>query len=493
MLVEQELGNYWIQNLSLSHSLSPITMDRFNDSNAPQVIQLQQHDQTTHRQENRIPSTYPFKVQEPNSPRFSPPPTSLFLRNLSRNLFYLHFSLITILLTALTIRSLISAHHPLSLSPPLLASIACSAATALLFHFLTLHNPSRALRAAFWLSPLLTCAVGILLVSVGSAASLAVATTALVSAVAQSLYSCWVSTRFDHAAQVLSAAMSPPPTKSAALVVLTVAACTVYSGFVAVGICGATVAGGGLEAVFVLVILVSLAWTMHVIRNVVQVAESRVKYMSFACGMDLETSVAFLDAIKDSLGSVCVGSVLVPVLGLVRGSARAIRSVSGDIDEFMFSCANCYSGVASRLITYGNRWGFVHVGVYNKGFVQASTDTWEMFRRVGLEPVIDSDLTSSFCFLCGVASGGVSALVGGSWALAVHNGYATAISIYAFLIGYFMCRVAMAWPQACVSAYHVAYAENPQSHRFDPTIPVRIEELHRSRAQPSRPTHTTEF
>ncbi|GFY98059.1 plasma-membrane choline transporter family protein [Actinidia rufa] len=414
-------------------------MDRFNDSNAPQVIQLQQHDQTTHRQENRIPSTYPFKVQEPNSPRFSPPPTSLFLRNLSRNLFYLHF----LSHNHPTHRP----HHPLPHlrppppqplpSPPRLHRLLRHYRPPLPFPHSS-QTPSRALRAAFWLSPLLTCAVGILLVSVGSAASLAVATTALVSAVAQSLYSCWVSTRFDHAARVLSAAMSPPPTKTAALVVLTVAACTVYSGFVAVGICGATVAGGGLEAVFLLVILVSLAWTMHVIKNVVQVAESRVKYMSFACGMDLETSVAFLDAIKDSLGSVCVGSVLVPVLGLVRGSARAIRSVSGDTDEFMFSCANCYSGVASRLITYGNRWGFVHVGVYNKGFVQASTDTWEMFRRVGLEPVIDSDLTSSFCFLCGVASGGVSALVGGSWALAVHNGYATAISIYAFLIGYFM-------------------------------------------------------
>ncbi|PSS01685.1 Protein pns1 like [Actinidia chinensis var. chinensis] len=459
-------------------------MDRFNDSNAPRVIPLhqQQQQQPTHGEGNSLPSTYPFKVQESNT-RFTPPPTSLFLRNLYRNLFYLHFSLITILLTALTIRSLVSAHNRLSLSPPLLASTACSAASALLFHFLTLHNPSRALRAAFWLSPLLTCAVGIVLVSVGSAASLATATTALVSAIAQSLYSCWVSTRFDHAARVLSVTTSPLPTKTTALVVLTVAACTVYSGFVAVGICGATVAGGGLKAAFVLVILVSLAWTMHVIRNVVQVAVSRVKYMSFACGMDLETSVAFLDAIKYSLGSVCVGSVLVSVIGLVRAEA----------DEFMFSCTNCYSGVASRLITYGNRWGFVHVGVYNKGFVQASMDTWEMFRRVGLEPVIDSDLTSSFCFLCGVASGGVSALVGGSWSLAVHNGHATEISIYAFLIGYFMCRVSMAWPQACVSAYHVAYAENPQNHRFDPTIPVRIEELHRSQAQTSQPTHTTEF
>lgn len=44
------------------------------------------------------------------------------------------------------------------------------------------------------------------------------------------------------------------------------------------------------------------------------------------------------------------------------------------------------------------------------------------------------------------------------------------------------CRIAMAWPQACVSSYYVAYAENPNSCRFDSTIPVRIEELRRFQA-----------
>lgn len=37
----------------------------------------------------------------------------------------------------------------------------------------------------------------------------------------------------------------------------------------------------------------------------------------------------------------------------------------------------------------------------------------------------------------------------------------------------------MAWPLACVSAYYVAYAENPQHPRFDSTVPVRIQELQR--------------
>jgi hypothetical protein len=82
----------------------------------------------------------------------------------------------------------------------------------------------------------------------------------------------------------------------------------------------------------------------------------------------------------------------------------------------------------------------VQVGVYNKGFVQASMDTWEMLKKVGLEPIIDRDLTGSFCFLSGMAGGAICTLVGGAWTFAVHKSYATEVSIYAFLIGYFMVR-----------------------------------------------------
>ncbi|KAL6223471.1 hypothetical protein ACLB2K_006858 [Fragaria x ananassa] len=136
---------------------------------------------------------------------------------------------------------------------------------------------------------------------------------------------------------------------------------------------------------------------------------------------------------------------------------------TGDTDEFLFSCANCYSRLASTLVMYGNRWGFVHVGVFNKGFVQASAGTWEMFKNIELQEIIDLDLTSSFCFLSGVAGGAICSLVSGTWTLSVHKSYATEVSLYAFLIGYFM-------------------PENPNSTQFDSTIPLRIEELQRFQA-----------
>jgi hypothetical protein len=41
------------------------------------------------------------------------------------------------------------------------------------------------------------------------------------------------------------------------------------------------------------------------------------------------------------------------------------------------------------------------------------------------------------------------------------------------------CRIAMAWQQSCVAAYYIAYTENPENPRLDPTILFRIQEFQR--------------
>ncbi|XP_051138956.1 uncharacterized protein LOC127256798 [Andrographis paniculata] len=105
--------------------------------------------------------------------------------------------------------------------------------------------------------------------------------------------------------------------------------------------------------------------------------------------------------------------------------------------------------------------------------------TWEMLARAGMGKLIESDLTSSFCFLSGMASGCLCGLVGGIPALLLYKSYAAEIATFTFLTGYFMNRVAMAWIQSSISAYYVAYAENPQGQQFDTLIPNYIRDLER--------------
>ncbi|KAK3198197.1 hypothetical protein Dsin_021612 [Dipteronia sinensis] len=443
---------------------------------------IMQNFQITIQEQKAPPPTN--RVQESSTIQIQAKVAGQFMRKLFQILFYCQLILITILTVFLSIRGVVSSwrshhFHPKKWYPPMLASVASSGLIALTWQWIVSCNPSKAIKACFWLSPLLTFAVGILFLIIGSASGSAIGVIAIVCAVIQSLYTCWVNPRFEYAIKILSISTAFPPAKTTFFVVLSIIVGVVYSSLLVSGIGGATATGTGLDILFKVLILLSLAWSMQVIKNVVLVTISRVKYINFAYGADFCTGIAFRDTNKHLMGSVIIGSALVPIFGVIRGSSRTISLVVGDADEFLFSCADCYSSVAMSLGTLGNRWGFVHVGVYNKGFVQASVDTWDMFRMVGMEMLIDSDLTGAFCFLSGIAGAAICALVGGIWTLAVHKSYAIEVSIYAFLFGYFMCRVALAWPQACVSAYYVAYADNPQGPRFDSTIPARIQELQR--------------
>ncbi|XP_062107953.1 uncharacterized protein LOC133818866 [Humulus lupulus] len=317
---------------------------------------------------------------------------------------------------------------------------------------------------------------------IGTSVNFTIGVATLICSLTMSLYGCWVNSRFVYAIRVLTLSATPPPAKPTFLILLSILVGTLYSCFMVIGIGSALASRAKLNAVYISIILLSLVWTMLVIRNTLLASMSRANYMHVAYGVDVKTRLALCDTLKYLMGSICIGSFLVPILGIMWGSARCIDLLQEGPNEFCCSCANCYAGCASTLVMYGNRWGFVHVGLHIKSFVQASKYAWDTFKKIGLESLIDSDLTSSFCFLSGVAVGAISSLVSGIWALVLHKSYATELSLYAFFIGYLIGRVSMAWQQACIAAYYVAYAENPQNLEFDSTIPDRIQRLQRLQA-----------
>ncbi|XP_023543456.1 protein PNS1-like [Cucurbita pepo subsp. pepo] len=445
----------------------------------PSVLQNHSHQ----AQERRVSSSTPNQVQEPSHP-IEPAMGWRIFRWLSSIVFKIHICLVAVLVIVLTVLGLRSASkthhfHPKEWYPPLLASIGSSGIIAFSWQAFTGCSPSMAFKTAFWFSPVLSLASGVFFIIVGSRGGLAAGVILIVSSLIVSVYVCWINHRLNYAIQLLSLSTKYPPTNTPIFVFGSILIGVLYAAFVVIGIGGATSITSSFKALFIAAILLSLTWTLQVIKNVVHVTISRIKYFNLAWGREKDIRAAFYDIIKHSAGTISLGSAIIPFISFIHGSARAMRLVAGDSDEFLFSCAPCYSELASMLRNHGNRWGFVHVGVYNKGIVQASYDTWEAFEKVDLEIVIDSDLTVSFCVLCGVSGGAICSIISGIWALVIHKSYATELAIYAFLIGYFVCRIGMAWPQACVSAYYVAYADNPLHPRFDSTVPDRIRELRR--------------
>lgn len=230
------------------------------------------------------------------------------------------------------------------------------------------------------------------------------------------------------------------PARTRAIAVLSSILSVLYSAFLVAGIGGATATRTGLvDVLFISLIVLSLAWTMQVLKNVQVVAVSKAAYAHFARHEVISACDAVCAALRSHLGSVCIGSTLVPVLVVIRGMIRTLNRMGLGSDRTMYAGDGECAWVANHMILVGNRYGFVHVGVHNKGFVQACRDTWEEFRRRdGLEELVDADLTSSICFLSAFGIGAVSALTAGIWEFNIHKDYFFQLTLYAFIIGYFV-------------------------------------------------------
>ncbi|CAH8380996.1 unnamed protein product [Eruca vesicaria subsp. sativa] len=423
-------------------------------------------------QQQTLPAPSAAQQQQPQTL------TGRFCRCLFTSIFYLQLILISALVIFLTLRGLLFTKSPNFLPKkwytPLLSSVAISGLLSLAWQCFFLSNIAATSKATIILTPLLTFSVGLFLVTYGKTYVPAIGGVLVFFSFAQASHGWCVVTRrrrdFTFHIMTLSTTVLPPRTRVIAVVssILSV----LYSAFLVAGIGGATATRKGLvDILFISLIMISFAWTMQVLKNVQVVAISKAAYVHFARGGVMSAC----GAICSQFGSVCIGSTLVPVFVVIRGMIRACNKMGNDGVRTMYAGDEDCSWVVNHVVLVGNRYGFVHVGVHNKGFVQASRDTWQEFRRTaGLEELVDADLTSSICFLSAFGIGAVSALTAGIWELNIHKEYFFQMTLYAFIIGYFVGRVSSAWLQACVMAYFVAYAADPNGDRFDNTIRERI-------------------
>ncbi|KAF9665690.1 hypothetical protein SADUNF_Sadunf16G0149600 [Salix dunnii] len=239
-----------------------------------------------------------------------------------------------------------------------------------------------------WSSFLLTLSAGILLICFQRPTTDGVGVCLIAFAIGNGLYSCWVTQRIGFCTKILIKSLEPVP-KFRDLNQPTY--CMLGVGFLWMSLWILAVIGAMnfyFTPLIIIALVLSLAWTAEVMRNIVNLTVSRI-------------------------------------------------------------------------------------AAYGKGFVQASQDTWQLFERREMESIVDSDITSSICFLTGVCSGSICVIVVAAWTAKVHQTFTATLSLLSFFIGYLMTRIAMALPHACVSCYYVCYAENPDAPFFDQTIKDR--------------------
>ncbi|KAL6637207.1 hypothetical protein ACP70R_024779 [Stipagrostis hirtigluma subsp. patula] len=415
-----------------------------------------------------------------------------FTAGVTKVLFIVHllaFIALTIFLGVKASSHQSPAYKPFSNFIPLVSSVIVSTIAACFWIILAVTNSPKAIKTSLWSAPIFALACDVVILLVGDGAAFGIGVLIVVFAVAAALYSCWATgPRLRHASALLSTSVSRahlPPTTSF-IVIFVLLATFGYMAFWTAAISCIAAADGhfmNYQMAYVAALLVSMAWTMQVLRYFVYVAVAKLAYARLVYGVRMPGGVveAFCGTIMGpAFGDICMGAMAVPVNSAVRGFARATKTATGGNDEFICSGKGCCLVVSEKMLGRANRWGFVHVGARGKAFCVASRDVWSLFVLRGIAKLVDSDLTGSFCFLSSVTAGALASLVAGSWALAMDRDQkklALPVAIYAFLIGYYMCRMMIAWPQACVAAYHVAYAENPQNPQLGTLIPDHLREL----------------
>ncbi|GFP92412.1 ctl-like protein ddb_g0274487 [Phtheirospermum japonicum] len=325
-----------------------------------------------------------------------------------------------------------------------------------------------------WSSFVLTLAAGILLICFQQPATDGIGVLYIAFAIGNGLYACWVTQRTSFCSKIFIKALDPvskfPDLNHPTYLMLGLG--FLYISFWILAVIGAL--NFRVPALVIIALVVSLAWTAEVMRNVANLTVSRVVALYYLRGMQSSTQFCFQRALSNNLGSACLGSLFVPAIEALRIVARGLNLLEGE-DEFMFSCAHCCLRVMESIFKCGNGWAYVQIAAYGKGFVQASIDTWELFTKREMVEVVDSDITSAICFLTGICSGSICTIMVAAWTATVHRGYIATLSVLAAYIGYLMTRIAMALPHACVSCYYVCYAENPENRLFDKTIQDRLD------------------
>eukprot|EP00270_Netrium_digitus_P000891 TRINITY_DN1102_c0_g1_i1.p1 TRINITY_DN1102_c0_g1~~TRINITY_DN1102_c0_g1_i1.p1 ORF type:complete len:505 (+),score=102.97 TRINITY_DN1102_c0_g1_i1:166-1680(+) len=220
-------------------------------------------------------------------------------------------------------------------------------------------------------------------------------------------------------------------------------------------------------------LLVSLYWTMEVIKNVVHVTCAGTVATYYFQRLNMPPNVtgkALGRAMTTSFGSICLGSFVVAVLNALREMIRMARA-SNDGNEILLSIADCILACIEGLVQFFNKWAYIQVAIYGKSFMAAARDTWQLFKAQGIEVLINDDLTSTVLMMGSVISGLVCALVGGGWTFARHRDLAATVSILSFFIGFFITALAMSVIESGVAAYYVCFAEDPAAlERNDPAF-----------------------
>ena len=310
-----------------------------------------------------------------------------------------------------------------------------------------------------------------------------------------------------------------------------------------VGVCQACVCGGKLltdRACFnaklytygYICMLFSLLWTCGVCASAVQCSTASIVSKWWSGNQRLEDSsnstdeeengsgitswcTTFLSdsglrrSLTTSLGSLCLGSLLVAIVKSIRTMLRLfVRQSKAAATESSTSASSSASNMSSRTcvgsilayalkimekaMLYFNRYAFCYVGVHGDSFFKASKSVMALFRGKGwLNVLINDDIIDFVITVSSFAIGIVTMMAGYyfSYFMGLTGVNLTLLTTLGFLTGYFTSRTTLSIISAAVSTVYICFAENPEIFKVILNLCIRKPNL----ISCSLRTHTRSF
>ncbi|KAL9420407.1 hypothetical protein AB3S75_038060 [Citrus x aurantiifolia] len=232
--------------------------------------------------------------------------------------------------------------------------------------------------------------------------------------------------------------------------------------------------GDGGRWWLLLVLSVSLFWTGAVLCNTVHVIVSGMVFLVLihdgrdSVSMPHNPLVKSLRyAVTTSLGSICYGSLFTAAIRTLRWEIRGIRSKIGN-NECLLCCVDFLFHLVETLVRFFNKYAYVQIAVYGKGFNRSARDAWELFQSTGVEALVAYDCSGAVLLMGTIVGGLITGTCAGAWTYTKWHDRVVMVGSTAMLMGMVLVGLAMVVVESAVTSIYICYAEDPLLiHRWD--------------------------
>ncbi|VVA98697.1 unnamed protein product [Arabis nemorensis] len=216
------------------------------------------------------------------------------------------------------------------------------------------------------------------------------------------------------------------------------------------------------------VLSVSLFWTGAVLCNTVHViASGMVFHVLFHCGQEESSSLppsSLIDslryAVTTSFGSICYGSLFTAAIRTLRWEIRGFRSkICGN--ECLLCCVDFLFHLVETLVRFFNKYAYVQIAVYGKGFNRSARDAWELFQSTGVEALVAYDCSGAVLLMGTIFGGLITGSCIGIWAWIKYSDRVIMVASTTMLMGMVLVGLGMVVVESAVTSIYICFAEDP--------------------------------